>query len=172
MAVEKYSGSTLKSLPEYGIWKQMRYRCSRPNHAKFKDYGGRGISVCAEWVADFGAFLAYVGHRPTEGHSLDRYPNNDGNYEPGNVRWATATEQANNRRQPSREIRGRAIKTLPESGFRGVYASHGGWKAKFEKKYLGLFKDKADAATAYNFAAFERFGCLAAFNIPSQSSNC
>lgn len=53
--------------------------------------------VCSEWQNDFGAFLAYVGPRPTSKHTIDRYPNRNGNYEPGNVRWATRNEQELNK---------------------------------------------------------------------------
>lgn len=61
------------------------------------DYGGRGISICKRWVDSFEAFLADVGRRPGPGYSIDR-KNNDRGYEPGNVRWATATQQMRNRR--------------------------------------------------------------------------
>jgi hypothetical protein len=83
---------------EYSIWRQMRQRCSNSRNTSYKLYGGRGISVCARWDT-FENFLADMGRRPSPQHSLDRFPNNDGNYEPGNVRWATAKQQANNRRQ-------------------------------------------------------------------------
>ncbi len=68
------------------------------NHRAYLDYGGRGVTIFDGWVKDFRAFLAHVGPRPSDGHSLDRYPNLNGNYEPGNVRWATDKEQNNNRR--------------------------------------------------------------------------
>ncbi len=82
--------------PEYLTWKSMRERCGNPNVLNYHRWGGRGIRVCPEWD-DFDLFLAHVGPRPSSKHSLDRI-NNDGNYEPGNVRWATAAEQARNRR--------------------------------------------------------------------------
>lgn len=84
--------------PEWRAWQNMKARCTNPKIKQWKDYGGRGISVCPEWGDSYEAFLAYVGRKPSPQHSLDRFPNNDGNYEPGNVRWATTKEQVNNRR--------------------------------------------------------------------------
>lgn len=69
-----------------------------PNVQSFKDYGARGVTICEEWKDDFSAFYRHVGARPSAAHSLDRYPDNDGNYEPGNVRWATDEQQQANRR--------------------------------------------------------------------------
>jgi Staphylococcus phage HNH endonuclease len=83
--------------PEYKSWISMLSRCRSTKGRDWKNYGSRGIAVCEEWQHSFQAFLAHVGLRPTAKHSIDRI-NNDGNYEPGNVRWATADVQANNRR--------------------------------------------------------------------------
>lgn len=83
-------------MPEYVIWEKMISRCSSPNATDYARYGGRGISVCDRW-RDFDQFLSDVGPRPTPSHSLDR-KDNDGNYEPGNVTWATKIEQQNNKR--------------------------------------------------------------------------
>lgn len=83
--------------PEYRAWAAMKARCFNPRIRNFRNHGGRGITVCAEWRDDFDAFLAHVGRKPSPRHSLDRI-DNDGNYEPGNVRWATALEQRHNRR--------------------------------------------------------------------------
>lgn len=89
-----YNGN--KEDNRYKCWISMKQRCDNPRDKKFPNYGGRGISYDATW-SDFKTFCEAVGPRP-EGTSLDRFPNNDGNYEKGNVRWATPTEQANNRR--------------------------------------------------------------------------
>lgn len=83
--------------PEYNAWHSMKGRCERPSYHHFKDYGGRGIRVCERWLHDFPAFLADMGPRPSATHSLDRIDVN-GNYEPGNCRWATPEEQASNKR--------------------------------------------------------------------------
>lgn len=80
----------------YHSWDAMLQRCTNPNHKAYKNYGGRGIAVCDRW-RDFEAFLADMGE-PPEGLTLDRYPNNDGNYEPENCRWATREEQNAGRR--------------------------------------------------------------------------
>lgn len=85
-----------KRPPEYDIWCGIKKRCYNPNYKQYGDYGGRGIKVDERWLRDFQAFLDDVGHRPTPRHTLDRFPNNDGDYAPGNVRWATRSEQARN----------------------------------------------------------------------------
>lgn len=83
---------------EYKAWVAARDRCSNPKSQSFKDYGGRGIKMCKEWDGDFFAFLKHIGPSPSRKHTLDRHPDNDGNYKPGNVRWATTLEQNNGRR--------------------------------------------------------------------------
>lgn len=83
---------------EYRAWVNMNTRCQNPNATRFKDWGGRGISVFAAWRNDYPAFLGYVGRKPSPRHSLDRFPDVNGNYEPGNVRWATPEQQAQNTR--------------------------------------------------------------------------
>jgi len=85
-----------RATKEYKAWELMLYRCRNPRCHAYKNYGGRGIRVCGRWL-DYGAFLADVGRAPGKEYSLDRV-NNDGHYEPGNVRWATWNEQARNRR--------------------------------------------------------------------------
>jgi hypothetical protein len=86
----------MSGTPEFFIWWGMQDRCMRTTTAYYDRYGGRGISVCKEWRDSFAAFYRDMGPRPSPKHSLDRV-NNDGNYEPGNCRWATKKEQAANR---------------------------------------------------------------------------
>lgn len=83
---------------EYRTWKGIKTRCLNPNVKGFEHWGGRGITVADEWLEDFPAFLAHVGPAPSPTHSVDRIDNERG-YEPGNVRWATAAEQARNTRR-------------------------------------------------------------------------
>lgn len=84
--------------PEFKSWHGMLQRCYNETDREFKRYGGRGISVCPRWKESFQNFFDDMGAKPSKGMSIDRYPNNDGNYEPGNCRWATPLQQAQNRR--------------------------------------------------------------------------
>ncbi|HOW46093.1 MAG TPA: hypothetical protein P5305_01395 [Rubrivivax sp.] len=97
--------------PEWMAWRNMKSRCYYSGNTEYHNYGGRGIQVCAEWVDSFAAFVASVGLRPSADHSLERDDVN-GNYEPGNCRWATPVEQANNRRSSRRVTFGGVTDTL------------------------------------------------------------
>ena len=97
---------------EYRTWTWMKTRCYNPQCKDYLNYGGRGITVCDRWRNDFATFLADLGPRPSPQHSLDRFPNWEGNYEPGNVRWATTAEQSNNRRDTRRLTYEGATRTL------------------------------------------------------------
>jgi len=81
----------------YGSWHNMIRRCTHINDPRYTDWGGRGITVCERWLSSFDNFLADMGERPA-GMTLDRYPDSNGNYEPGNCRWATPHEQLVNSR--------------------------------------------------------------------------
>lgn len=81
---------------EYVIWAHMNDRCSNPNTERYRAYGGRGIKVCARWQNSFENFYADMGPRPSARHQIDRI-DNDGDYEPGNVRWRTPLENCNNK---------------------------------------------------------------------------
>lgn len=91
-------------MPHYETWKGMIQRCHNPNSADYYLYGARGIRVCERW-RDFKAFHADMGERPGQEFSLER-EDNDGDYEPANCRWATATEQAKHRRRPKHNTSG------------------------------------------------------------------
>ena len=83
----------------YQVWLGMKERCRNPKHKAYKNYGGRGIRVCDEWAASYESFKQWAessGH--SAGLQIDRYPDNNGNYEPSNCRWVTATENSKNRR--------------------------------------------------------------------------
>ena len=95
---------------EYRSWAGMHKRCAGLNEKDKRNYLDRGITVCERWN-DFNNFFADMGKRPTKRHSIDRYPDNNGNYEPANCRWATKKQQAQNMRTNIYvEFRGEKVK--------------------------------------------------------------
>jgi hypothetical protein len=93
-AITTHGGS---NSPEYRSWVHMIARCHNANNDAYATYGGRGITVCDRWRESFADFLSDMGPRPSIKYSLDRFPDQNGDYESGNVRWATALEQGRNR---------------------------------------------------------------------------
>jgi hypothetical protein len=95
-------GSTIRKQPspEYVAWASMKQRCLNVNTSRYKDYGGRGITICESWLKSFEAFLSDMGVKPSPDHSLDRIDNH-GNYEASNCRWATRSQQQLNKRPHS-----------------------------------------------------------------------
>lgn len=88
----------MRHTDEYTAWYSMKQRCYDINCEAYKDYGGRGIRVCARWFESFENFYADMGDKPSKRHSLDRFPDTNGDYEKSNCRWGTKRQQAQNRR--------------------------------------------------------------------------
>lgn len=132
--------------PEYKAWYAMKHRCTNRNDAYYSHYGGRGITVCNEWLISFMAFYKAVGKRPSANYSLDRIDNEKG-YEPGNVKWSTQSQQNRNRRMTTK------------TGHKGVYyhAKSGGYYARIsinnKTRSLGYFKDPVQASKVYQAEA-------------------
>ena len=110
----------------YRAWKFMKQRCNNPNHPKYPGWGGRGISVCDRWSDSFINFMEDMGEPPTPQHSLGRIDNN-GNYEPGNVRWETPAQQAQSRR---RHTNNRTTNPMRNIKFR-----HGNYQVRVQVNY-------------------------------------
>lgn len=96
----RYKVNPKYKIPEYKAWEAAKYRCNNPNAQEYSNYGGRGIRMCDEWQQSFVAFFEHIGPRP-KGMSLNRI-DNDGHYEPGNVKWSSNQEQHQNRRNTIR----------------------------------------------------------------------
>lgn len=121
---ELHTTHGMSNTAELKIWNHMIARCYNSNTNCFDNYGGRGIQVCERWRSSFESFLADMGMRPSLEHSIDRFPNNNGNYEPGNCRWATPLQQGRNKRNNRLVTIGDVTKCLSEwSEETGVKAS-------------------------------------------------
>ncbi len=124
---------------EKRAWVGMQQRCYNPNSKAYKSYGGKGVTVCQRWRNSFADFLADMGAAPSSDHSVDRI-DPAGNYEPGNVRWATVDVQWGNTR------RARRLPVYPKTAH-----SSGQARVKFRGHvyYLGLFGSQ-DSHTKFN----------------------
>lgn len=149
--------------PEYHSWRSMRIRCSDPAHRYYRHYGGRGITVCERWANSFEAFLADMGCRPSPKHTLDRI-DNDGDYEPGNCRWATQSTQVRNsrhRRESKTGVMGvRRVRWKNDDGT----VKYGRYKAVIKKgkttHSLDTFATLEEAQDAYALARAKLFPSL------------
>lgn len=136
--------------PEYSTWANMLARCYNERTHEYERYGGRGISVCNRWKHSFVSFYADMGARPSPMHSIDRI-DNDGNYDPGNCRWATFYQQCESRH----------IRNDNKSGYAGVsyVKANGRWMARLQRRGINIiartFTTKEEAAAAYSKALAE-----------------
>ena len=97
---ERVYSHGMKGTRIYRIWNAMKARCKYPSSPSYENYGARGVSVCQQWqdsFEDFHFYVAQLPHFDEDGYSLDRI-DNDGNYEPGNIKWSTRAEQSSNKR--------------------------------------------------------------------------
>lgn len=118
---QRFRTHDMRNSPTYQGWKSMLQRCCNRSNPAWGRYGGRGIAVCKRWRNSFQSFAQDMGDRP-EGTTLDRI-NNDGDYEPGNCRWATHSEQARNKRNNSLLTIDGVTRCIPEwADISGIHA--------------------------------------------------
>lgn len=148
----------LINTPEYPIWQAMKNRCRNPKQDSYKSHGARGIKVCERWEK-FSAFYEDMGPRPNADYSIDRI-NNDGNYEPGNCRWATIFQQSVNK----------GLMKTNTSGYIGVsfHKKVKKWRAYVTRDYkvnfFGLYTTPEEAAYVRDQVALQVYGDDAVLN--------
>lgn len=143
--------------PLYSVWCGIKDRCYNPKHVHYDLYGGKGVTLHREWLENVENFIKDLYPSYEKGLQLDRI-NNDGNYEPNNVRWVTNQQNQMNKRSNRNS----------SSKYKGVCWSDGKWASVIRKdgknRFLGRFLVEEDAALAYNTAAIEMFGEYANLN--------
>ena len=131
---------------EYRSWCNMKTRCLNPNFSGASRYSVRGISICSQWIDSFSSFLSDVGYAPSPSHSLDRI-DNDGNYEPDNVRWATREQQNRNRAKDFKP------QYKSKSGVNGVTYRNARkrWRVRVNNEVIQIERHFSDMDTAICF---------------------
>ena len=132
----------------YSCWIGMIARCNKPSNMSYPRYGGKGVTVCERWSCSkegYKNFIKDMGERPSRAHSIDRI--NGGNYEPGECRWATRSQQNQNV----------GLKKSNSSGYKGINRHASKWTVEVRndgsKYYAGIYDTKEEAALAYNIAS-------------------
>jgi len=124
----------------YTLWKNIKQRCYNKNYSYFEYWGGRGITMYDKWINDPISFIEYVKsleNYDKDNYSLDR-ENNSGNYEPGNLRWATNQEQNINQRLKNGKIKSN------KTGYKGIFYENGRYRLRLNKIYIGSFDSLDD----------------------------
>lgn len=132
---------------EYIAWDNMIGRCRRTSTREFHRYGGRGIKVFKEWEESFIKFYKYVGRKPSQQHSLDRIDPNKG-YEPGNVRWATPSQQNANKSAPINSTSGYKGVSLIKRTKKTSYRAYINYRGK--QIHIGTYDTPEEAANMYD----------------------
>lgn len=156
LRITKAKTHGMSKIPEYAIWVAMKARCYNESSKDYKDYGGRGITVCDRWISSFTNFIEDMGVRKEKGLTLDRR-NNDEGYSPENCKWVTASEQACNKRMTGKtsKYRGVTISGRKRDKWTATtkYTPEG--ESKSKNHYIGVFLSEIEAAKAYDAKVIE-----------------
>jgi hypothetical protein len=127
---------------EYNCWHHIKSRCINVNNKNYKHYGGRGITICDEWINDFSSFLKDMGRKPTLKHSIERIDNNKG-YCKENCRWATQREQCNNRRDNKKTVFDNKEYTISQLGEKlGIRSDRLRWQLKMNWTFEQIIENR------------------------------